>query len=125
MKTEHHRQRAERIECSIAKLGENDWEMKIEAAMLAGTHWANYALHRRGVSPEVEDIVHTTMLAVNMLGKYSIVEAELLRDLAEIEELRPLHVRGDMSGSREAAARVLQLLASIGERARSAPAAQL
>jgi hypothetical protein len=125
MKTEHHRQRAERIERSLAKLGEDDWEMKIEAAMLAGTHWANYALHRRGVSREGEDIVHTTMLAVNMLAKYSLAEGELLRELAVIEELRPLHVRGDMPGSREAAARVLQLLASIGERARGASAARL
>lgn len=123
MKAEHHRQRAERIERSLAKLGRDDWEMKIEAAMLAGTHWANYALHRRGVSPEAEDIVHTTMLIVNMLRKYSLVEGELLRELSEVEELRPIHVRGDMPGGRDAADRALQLLAAIGERARSAPEA--
>ena len=52
MNAEHHRQQAERIERSLAMLGRDDWEMKIEAAMLAGTHWANYALHRRGVTPE-------------------------------------------------------------------------
>ena len=120
MKAEQHRQRAERIERSLAKLGRDDWEMKIEAAMLAGTHWANYALHRRGVSPEAEDIVHTTMLIVNMLRKYSLAEGELLRELAEVEELRPIHVRGDMPGGRDAAERALQLLAAIGERARSA-----
>ena len=34
MKAEHHRERAERIERSAAKLGAHDWEMKIEAAML-------------------------------------------------------------------------------------------
>lgn len=123
MKAEHHRQRAERIERSLAKLGRDDWEMKIEAAMLAGTHWANYALHRRGVSPEAEDIVHTTMLIVNMLRKYSLAEGELLRELAEVEELRPIYVRGDMPGGRDAADRALQLLAAIGERARSAPEA--
>ena len=63
------------------------------------------------------------MLIVNMLRKYSLAEGELLRALAEIEELRPLHVRGDMPGGRDAAERALQLLAAIGERARSAPEA--
>ena len=121
MKAEQHRQRAERIERSLALLGPADWEMKIEAAMLAGTHWANYALHRRRVALDHEDIVHTSMLVVNTLRKYSIVEGELLRALGEIEELRPLHVRGDAPGSDEAAARALQLLKDIGERARNAP----
>lgn len=118
MKAEHHRERAERIERSAAKLGAHDWEMKIEAAMLAGTHWANYALHRRGVSPEKEDIVHTTMCVVNTLRKYALAEGELLAALGEIEELRPLHVRGDLPGGREAGDRALRLLASIGAHAR-------
>jgi len=121
MKADHHRRRAERIERSLSKLSVDDWEMKIEAAMLAGTHWANYALHLRGVTPEGEDIVHTSMLVMNMLRKYSIVEGDLLLALAEIEELRPQHVRGDMPGARDAATRALRLLASIGELARRAP----
>jgi hypothetical protein len=120
MKADNHRLRAERIECSLALLGPDDWEMKIEAAMLAGTHWANYALHCRGVSPDGEDIVHTSMLVVNTLRKYSIVEGDLLRSLAEIEELRPLHVRGDAPDSDAAAERALELLADIGALARLA-----
>jgi hypothetical protein len=119
MKAEQHKHRAERIERSLALLGPADWEMKIEAAMLAGTHWANYALHRCRVTVDDEDIVHTSMLVVNMLRKYSIVEGGLLRALAEIEELRPLHVRGDAPGSEAAAARALQLLNEISERARN------
>ncbi|WP_455286666.1 hypothetical protein [Cupriavidus necator] len=118
MKAGNHRLKAENIERSLRRLGAQDWEMAIEAAMLAGTHWANYALHRRGVTSEGEDIVHTSMLVVNMLRKYSIAEGELLNALAEIEELRPLHVRGDIPGGRQAAARALQLLRTIGERAR-------
>ncbi|MFS8977789.1 hypothetical protein [Cupriavidus necator] len=118
MKAGNHRLKAENIERSLRRLGAQDWEMAIEAAMLAGTHWANYALHRRGVTVEGEDIVHTSMLVVNMLRKYSIAEGELLNALAEIEELRPLHVRGDIPGGRQAAARALQLLRTIGERAR-------
>jgi len=121
MKAEHHRERAERIERSLARLGPRDWEMKIEAAMLAGTHWANYALHCRGVSPHTEDIVHTSMLVVNTLRKYSIVEADLLQALGEVEELRPLYVRGDMPNGPAAGDRALHLLAAIGERARCAP----
>lgn len=115
---ELHREMAERIERSIAVCQENDWEMKIEAAMLAGTHWANYALHCHGVCAEQEDIIHTSMLVVNTLRKYAIVEPELLRALGEIEEMRPLYVRGDLKGGREAALRALALLGEINERAR-------
>lgn len=121
MKAQLHRERAERIERSLALLAADDWEIKIEAAMLAGTHWANYALHCRGVSADAEDIVHTTMCVVNVLRKYSLAEGQLLEQLGEIEELRPIYVRGDVAGGREAAARALSLLAAIGERARQAP----
>ena len=120
MNAQQHRLKAERIERSLQKLVSADREIKIEAAMLAGTHWANYALHRRHVTADAEDIVHTSMLVVNTLRKYSIVEADLLEALAEIEELRPLHVRGDAAGGDAAAARALHLLARIGERARQA-----
>jgi hypothetical protein len=109
---------AERIERSLAVCQEEDWEMKIEAAMLAGTHWANYALHCQGICTDEEDIVHTSMLVVNTLRKYAIVEPELLRALGEIEEMRPLYVRGDLKGGREAALHALALLGEISERAR-------
>jgi len=72
------------------------------------------------VTPDNEDIVHTSMLVVKGLRKYSIVEGELLLALAEIEELRPLHVRGDAPGGDPAAARALQLLEQPGDRARRA-----
>jgi hypothetical protein len=122
MKAEDHRARAERIERSLALLTEDDWEIRIEAAMLAGTHWANYALHRRGVSVDAEDIVHTSMCVVNTLRKYSLAEGRLLEQLAEIEEIRPLYVRGDVEGGAEAGRRALALLAAIAGRARQAPA---
>jgi hypothetical protein len=118
MNAEGHREKAERIERSAMRCGPPDWEMRIEAAMLAGTHWANYALHRAGVTPDDEDVVHTSMLVVNTLRKYAIVEAELLSALGEIEELRPLHVRGDADGGPAAADRAMALLAVISQRAR-------
>lgn len=121
MKAELHRQKAERIERSLDKCTDVDWEIRIEAAMLAGTHWANYALHRRGVTGDAEDIVHTTMTVVAYLKKYELAEGKLLAELAEVEALRPLYVRGDVEGGIEAGRRALQLLAAIGERARLAP----
>ncbi len=123
MNAQQHRSKAERIERSLRALGSSDWEMKIESAMLAGTHWANYALHRRNVTIDAEDIVHIAMLTGVMLRKYAIVEADLLSALAEIEELRPLYVRGDAPGGDAAATRALQLLERISERALASSAA--
>ena len=121
MKTDNHRLKAERIETSLRWLGDDDWEMKIEAAMLAGTHWANYTLHRRGVTSDSEDVVHTSMLVVSMLRKYALAEGELLGALTEIEELRPLYVRGDLPDGSRAAARALERLRLIRALATRAP----
>lgn len=118
MNADAHRDKAERITRSLGRCGPDDWEMRIEAAMLAGTHWANHALHRTGVTPADEDVVHTSMLVVNTLRKYSIVEGELLGLLAEIEELRPLHVRGDVADGARAADRAVALLGRIETLAR-------
>lgn len=117
MNPERHRHLAQRIERSLCLCGPQDWEIRIEAAMLAGTHWVNYALHRHGVSASGEDVIHTSMLVVNTLRKYGIVEGPMLRQLGEIEELRPLYVRGDVPGGEAAAGRALELLDQIRERA--------
>ena len=107
----NHREKAERIEHSLAILTDSDWEMRIEAAMLAGTHWANFALHQRGVSAGSEDITHTSMCTVNALRKYQLAERELLEQLDVIEELRPIHVRGDADGGPEAGRRATRAVA--------------
>ena len=118
MTPEHHRDKAERIGRSLAKLSDSDWEIRIEAAMLAGTHWVNYVLHKAGVSGISEDVVHASMCMVSVLRKYRLAEPELIAQLEEIEELRPLFVRGDMDEGAQAANRALELLGSIEERAR-------
>jgi hypothetical protein len=114
----NHRAKAERIERSLAKLTDADWEIRIEAAMLAGTHWVNHVLHGVGASHESEDVVHASMCIVSVLRKYKLAEPGLMAQLEEIEELRPLFVRGDMDGGAQAADRALALLVAIGERAR-------
>ncbi|MNW21739.1 hypothetical protein D3C71_2228210 [compost metagenome] len=55
---------------------------------------------------------------VSVLRKYRLAEPELIANLEEIEELRPLFVRGDMEGGVNAARRALELLRAIGARAR-------
>ncbi len=112
-----HRQRAERIERSIAKCGEADHEMKIEGAMLAGTHWVNYILHRMGVTDTGQDVMHSYMLTVNELRKYSVADAEMMNAIAEIEDIRPAHVRGNVRGGTAAAARALDLLGKLRAKA--------
>jgi hypothetical protein len=118
MTPEQHRDKAERIEASLARLGDEDWEIRIEAAMLAGTHWVNHALHRSGASEIAEDMVHVSMCMVSVLRKYRLAQPELIEALEEIEDLRPLYVRGDMDGAPQAARRALELLDFIGQRAR-------
>jgi hypothetical protein len=120
MSPDEHRAKAEKIERSLAKCGPADYEMKIEAAMLAGTHWLNLALHRMGVTPAQTDILHTYMLTVNELRKYRVANDELVDALSEIEDIRPAYVRGNLPGGEKAAARALELLALLRRRAREA-----
>jgi hypothetical protein len=112
-----HKQRAERIERSISKCGDQDHEMKIEGAMLAGTHWVNLILHKLGVTKAEQDVMHSYMLTVNDLRKYSVADRESLEALAEIEDIRPAHVRGNVPGGPAAAAHALALLAKIRTKA--------
>lgn len=113
MSPEEHRAKAEKIERSLAKLGPDDYEMAIEGAMLAGTHWLNLALHLQGASSADDDVLHTYMLTVNALRKLRVVDAARVDALTEIEDLRPPFVRGDFPGGAAAALRSLELLGRI------------
>ena len=117
MTPDEHRTKAARIERSLAKCGPADYEMKIEAAMLAGTHWLNAALHRAGVTPAQTDILHTYMLTVNELRKYRVADEELVAALTEIEDIRPAYVRGNLPGGEKAAEHALHLLAVLRRKA--------
>ena len=108
-----HRDKALKIERSLAKCAPGDVEIRIEAAMLAATHWLNAALHRLGANRPEQDVMHTYMLTVNEFRRLSAANAELMAALAGIEDLRPLFVRGDVPGGVQAADRACALLARI------------
>jgi hypothetical protein len=119
MSPQEHREKAEKIERSLAKCAPADYEMRIEAAMLAGTHWLNLVLHRLGVTPPQNDVLHTYMLTVNELRKYRVADAALVDALAEIEDIRPAFVRGNRPGGEKAADRAVALLATLRAKALS------
>jgi hypothetical protein len=112
-----HRQKAERVERSLAKLQPGDYELRIEAAMLAATHWLNGSLHKLGANGVEQDVLHTYMLTVNEFRRLSAAHAGLMQAVARIEDLRPMHVRGDVPGGREAADEACALLAQVREMA--------
>jgi hypothetical protein len=113
MDIDKHRQKALNIERQLAKCGPQDVEIRIEAAMLAATHWLNAALHACGANPAAQDVMHTYMLTVNEFRRLSAARADIMAWMAEIEDLRPLHVRGDVPGGEAAADHACQLLARI------------
>jgi hypothetical protein len=104
---------AQRIERSLAKCGPADYEMTIEGAMLAGTHWLNAALHRMGVTGVENDVFHTYLLTINEFRRLRVADEALVAALAEIEDLRPPFVRGNRAGGESAAELALALLAVI------------
>jgi hypothetical protein len=115
MKPSKHGEKALGIERSLAKCAAEDIEIRIEASMLAATHWVNAGLHIAQVTGDDQDVMHTYMLTVNEFRRLSVANGELLAMLAEIEDLRPLHVRGDVPDGQRAADRACALLARIRE----------
>ncbi len=117
MNIAEHRAKAERIERSLAKCTASDFEMKIEGAMLAGTHWLNAALHRMAVTTPENDVFHTYLLTVNEYRRLSVMDESLINALAQIEDMRPPFVRGNLAGGEGAADRALEFLAIIRAKA--------
>lgn len=112
-----HRQKAERIERTLAKLESADYEMRIDGAVLAASHYANLALHRLGIMPETQDIVHTEFLEVIDYRRLEVAAGALVEALEAIEELRAPFVRGAAPRGVEAGERAVALLARVREAA--------
>lgn len=117
MDIEHHIALARGIEASLSKCGAGDYEMKIEAAMLAGTHWLNVLLHHLGTTPPQQDVFHTYLLTINEFRRLSVAATEPVQALAAIEDVRPAYVRGNHPGGELAAEQALASLKLIREAA--------
>jgi hypothetical protein len=113
MSPELHRKKAERIAGSLRKCSPADFEAVIEGAMLAASHWFNYALHAYGFRPPERDVMHAEFLAKTERLKLTLVAREMVEGLEEIEASRALYVRGSAAGGEEMARRALALLDQI------------
>jgi hypothetical protein len=120
MKIDQHELKARRIERSLGRLTDADYEALIEGAMLAGTHWFNVLLHRKQLFPETRDAMHAEFLTVGERRRVAAVAPAALAALDAIEGLRTLQVRGDMPGGPQAAKTARECLACLREAATSA-----
>ncbi|HSV82820.1 MAG TPA: hypothetical protein VLK85_26790 [Ramlibacter sp.] len=116
MTPELHTARSARILHSLTRLEATDHEMRIEAAMLAGTHLLNTGLHRLGLTTPADDVVHAEYLGGPTRIKADLLAPGLVDLLLQIEMLRPGHVRGDLDGGEAAGTRALELLRQLQER---------
>jgi hypothetical protein len=113
MNPELHRSKAERIARSLEKCTAADYEALIEGAMLAGTHWFNYALHAYGLRAPEQDVMHAEFLSKAERAKLVLVSQELVEALEEVEASRAMFVRGSAAGGEEMGRRALELLNRI------------
>jgi hypothetical protein len=125
MNAERHRAKAERLEASLAKCRPGDYEMIIDGAMLAVTHWINHAFHTLALTDDDSDVVHAYFETAFDRQHFGLVAgAEFLDGLDEIETLRPLHARGTVAGGEAAGKRSLEILQGIRELALAARPAE-
>jgi hypothetical protein len=121
MSPEQHVAKAERIVRAMDKLTVDDFEMLIEASMLAGTHFLNVALHRTGLTRPDDDVMHAEYMSAALRTRAALVAGPLADALQAIEEMRPFFVRGDVAGGETAARRCLDLLAYLRTKAITTP----
>ncbi len=119
MKEQQHAHRAERVMRSMSKLAPHEYEMLIEAAMIAGTQLFNVCLHRLGITAEGEDVMHAEYLTGHQRIRINLLAPGLAELLDEIEQLRPGYVRGDFAQGEAAAQRCVKALHALHERAQS------
>lgn len=94
MKVADHVTKAQRIEDTmLRKLDpEADYEIYVEACMLAGTHLLNAVLHRYAVTDERSDLLHSDKPALNAPVRPEL--RPLFDAMKFIEDLRPGYLRG-------------------------------
>jgi hypothetical protein len=94
MKPEDHAYRISRIERTLlSKLDPHaDYELYVEACMLAGTHALNFVLHRLELTAETWDLAHSDTPAHDIRMPAEL--ALLVAGLKSIEDLRASSLRG-------------------------------
>ncbi len=118
MTPEGHRTKAERIERSLPNCSPEYYEMVIEGAMLAVSHWINYVFHILRLTPHEKDVMHAYHETVFTHQYFGLVAGpEFLDGLEAIETLRALHVRGNVEGGERAATRALEILGGVRQKA--------
>ena len=110
MTPQQHWEKADRIMRSLGKLGPADFEMIIEAAMLAGTHLLNAILHHEAITGPEADVLHAEYMTVALRTRTRLSLPGLVEALDDIENLRPFFVRGNIANGEAAAQRALQCL---------------
>jgi hypothetical protein len=101
MKPQDHVTKARRIEATIvAKLDfDRDYELCLEGYMLAGTHYLNAVLHKRGVTREQFDLSHTDRPRLDAPIDETL--RPLFEALRQVEDLRPDYLRGNKTWNAE------------------------
>lgn len=118
MKADAHRAKAERIARTLAKCRPADHEIVIDGAMLAISHWINFAFHSLGLTAPEDDIMHCYFVTGFDRQYFGLAASpELLDALEEIDNARPLYVRGNVTGGDKAAERALVLQAMVRDKA--------
>jgi hypothetical protein len=113
MNPEEHVQKADRILASARKLASGDYEMAIEAAMLAGTHLLNALLHRHSITDPADDVLHAEYMTVALRTRVRLEFPGVVESLDSIEQARPFFVRGSAPGGEGAAEAAWQCVQHI------------
>jgi hypothetical protein len=94
MRTFDHVTKAQRIESTMSGHldPDADYEMYVEACMLAGTHLLNALLHRYAVTDEASDLLHSDKPALSVSVPPEL--KPLFDAMKFIEDLRPGYLRG-------------------------------
>lgn len=118
MEIQEHIRKAQRISSSLTKCSAEDYEARIEGAMLSATHWFNAALHTVDIRTVQHDVMHGTKLTVEEHKRCETLLGPLLEALDVIEELRSPYVRGAQGEGAKAGELAMEKLKFIAVRTR-------
>ena len=108
MRIVDHVTKARRIEKTMnRKLDRDaDYEIFVEACMLAGTHWLNALLHKLAITAEGADLLHSDKPPLP--GPVATELKPYFAAMKLIEDLRPGYLRGTKAWSADDGRRCLE-----------------